>query len=31
MNLEEEKIKLIKIIRIPITDIKLFAGYCDLY
>lgn len=31
MNLEQEKVKLIKIIRIPITDIKFSAGYCDLY
>ncbi|WP_009036428.1 hypothetical protein [Indibacter alkaliphilus] len=31
MNLEQEQIKLIKIIRIPITDIKFSAGYCNLY
>jgi len=31
MNLEQEKTKLIKIIRIPITDIKFFVSYCDLY
>jgi hypothetical protein len=31
MNLELEKAKLMSTIRIPVSDIKFFGGYCEVY